>query len=100
MLMFKYQLIYFFVDLQNNINVEPKHRHDMPRHQVRQVDTFICSTSLLLAPFFDAFFMVVVPFNADELLLVKCFQVICSICDTEQEVSIEYLDGVLWNLCI
>jgi hypothetical protein len=100
MLMFKYQLIYFFVDVQNNINVDPKHRHDIPRHQVRQVDTFTSFISLLFAGFFYAFFMVVVPFNADKFFLAKCFQVTCSICDTEQEVSIEYFDGVSRNLCI
>lgn len=32
-----------FGDLQNNINVDQKLRHDIPRHQVKEVDIFTCS---------------------------------------------------------
>lgn len=31
-------------EAKNNINVDPKHRHDIPRHQVRQVICSICDT--------------------------------------------------------
>ncbi|EXB60470.1 RING finger and CHY zinc finger domain-containing protein 1 [Morus notabilis] len=32
------------IDVQNNINVDQKHRHDIPRHQIRQVICSLCGT--------------------------------------------------------
>ncbi|KOM41920.1 hypothetical protein LR48_Vigan04g211800 [Vigna angularis] len=47
-------------EAKNNINIEQKHRHDIPRHQVKQV--------------------------------------ICSLCETEQEVSLDFLAIFQYNL--
>lgn len=66
--------------MQNNINVNQKERHELPRHEVQQVDAIkflgCLNTDLLLD----------VPTN-----LLFLFQVVCSLCGTEQEVSLNIL---------
>lgn len=69
--------------MQNDINVDQKERHTIPRHQIQQV----ASKAHHVAFFFSVKFIKYVI----SMMLCDCmypFQVICTLCGTEQEVIV------------
>lgn len=86
---------FLFLSKQNNISIDHKLRHDIPRHSVEKVgdidgiflssSCYISARGLVFHLFAQGFSLL---YFVSENTCFCHFQVICSLCDTEQEVSV------------